>query len=57
MAQERREEREAQMEAAKDMFTDSRASLTPAELREIYQDMSGESDDIFTTQMKKKTHF
>ena len=46
MAQERREEREAQMEAAKDMFTDSRASLTPAELREIYQDMSGESDDM-----------
>ena len=41
MAQQRREEREAQMEAAANMFTDSRASLTPAELRGIYQDMSG----------------
>ena len=32
---------ESQMEAATDMFTDSRASLTLTELRGIYQDMSG----------------
>ena len=33
--------RESQMEAATNMFTDSRASLTLTELRGIYQDMSG----------------